>query len=207
MGNELRMLARLNAETEVHHSDADADLDRYVFRADATRADYRTYLTRLYGFVAPLEQALTRTPGLDSVIDLAGRAKTALLLYDLLALGMSLEEVQELPQCLSIPAFRGPAAALGWMYVAERPTLQAAVVRSHVETSLGRNIAASTAYLSCYAGHAGQRWRELALAMEEVASTAALADRMTHAASEGFRCLLRWKTQDSARDSSIRIAG
>jgi heme oxygenase (biliverdin-IX-beta and delta-forming) len=207
MGAELRVLARLNAETEVHHGDADADLDRYVFHAEATRADYRTYLARVYGFLAPLEQALNQTPGLDSIIDLAARAKSALLLYDLLALGMTLEEVQELPQCLSIPAFRGPAAALGWMYVAERPTLQAYVVRSHVESSLGRNIAASTAYLSCYAGHAGQRWRELAQAMEEVATTPGLADRMALAASEGFRCLLRWKTHDSARDSSIRIAG
>jgi heme oxygenase len=207
MGAELRMLARLNAETEVHHGDADSDLDRYVFHPDATRADYRTYLARVYGFIAPLEQALVRTPGLDQVVDLPARAKSALLLYDLLALGMTLEEVQELPQCLSIPAFRGPAAALGWMYVAERPTLQACVVRSHVESTLGRGIASSTAYLSCYAGHAGQRWRELAHAMEEVATTSALADRMALAASEAFRCLLRWKTQESARDASIRIAG
>ena len=201
------MLARLNAETEVHHGEADADLDRHVFREGADRAGYRTYLTRIYGFIAPLEQALVRTPGIDSIIDLTPRTKSALLLYDLLALGMTLEEVQELPQCLSIPTFRGPAAALGWMYVAERPTLQAAVVRSHVESSLGRGISASTAYLSCYAGHAGQRWRELALAMEEVATTPALADRMALAASEGFRGLLRWKMQDAARDSGIRIAG
>lgn len=201
------MLARLNAETEVHHGEADSDLDRYVFRADASRDDYRTYLTRIYGYVAPLEQALARTPGLDAILDLAARTKSALLLYDLLALGLTLEEVQELPQCLSIPTFRGPAAALGWLYVSERPTLQAAVVRSHVETSLGRGISASTAYLSCYAGHAGQRWRELALAMEEVATTPALADRMAIAASEGFRCLLRWKMQDAARDSGIRFAG
>lgn len=201
------MLARLNAETEVHHGDADADLDRYVFRGEASRADYRTYLARIYGFVVPLEQALAHTPGLDQLIDLQARSKSALLLYDLLALGMTLEEVQELPQCLAIPAFRGPAAALGWMYVAERPTLQAAVVRSHVETALGRGIAASTAYLSCYAGQAGQRWRELAEAMDEVASTAALADRIAFSAGEAFRSLLRWKTQDAARTSSIRIAG
>ncbi len=201
------MLARLNAETEVHHGDADADLDRFVFRDDASRTDYRTYLARVYGFVVPLEQALARAPGLGDIVDLQARSKSPLLLYDLLALGMTLEEVQELPQCLAIPAFRGAAAALGWMYVAERPMLQAAVVRSHVESALGRGIAASTAYLSCYAGQAGQRWRELAEAMDEVASTTALADRIAFSAGEAFRCLLRWKTQDAARTSSIRIAG
>jgi heme oxygenase len=192
------MLTRLNEETQVHHADADTDLDRYVFRPEATRTDYRTYLARAYGFVVPLEHALMHTPGLDDIIDLQARSKSALLLYDLLALGMTLQDVQELPQCLSVPSFKGPAAALGWMYVVERPMLQAAVVRSHLEGKLGRSIATSTAYLSCYAGQAGVRWRELALAMDRVASTPVLSDRIAAAASDAFRCLLRWKTSDVA---------
>jgi heme oxygenase len=207
MGVELRMLTRLNDETQVHHADADADLDRYVFRPEATRTDYRTYLARVYGFVVPLEQALMHTPGLDDILDLQARSKSALLLYDLLALGMTLEDVQELPLCLSVPAFKGPAAALGWMYVVERPMLQAAVVRSHLEGTLGRSIVASTAYLSCYAGQAGVRWRELALALDRVGSTPVLADRIASAASDGFRCLLRWKTSDLATASGIRLVG
>lgn len=207
MAGELRMLARLNAETEVHHGEADADLDRFVFGSGASRTDYRTYLARIYGFVVPLEQALAQTPGLADLIDLQARSKAALLVYDLLALGLTLEEVHDLPQCLAIPAFRGPAAALGWMYVTERPMLQAAVVRSHVESALGRGISASTAYLSCYAGQAGQRWRELADAMDAFASTAALADRIAFSAGEAFRSLLRWKLQDGSRASSTRVAG
>jgi heme oxygenase len=204
---ELRMLSRLNEETQVHHADADADLDRYVFHPDATRADYRTYLARVYGFVVPLEQALVHTRGLDDIIDLHERSKSALLLYDLLALGMTLQDVQELPQCLTIPSFKGPAAALGWMYVLERPMLQAPVVRSHLEAKLGRGIAAATAYLSCYAGHAGVRWRELALAMDRVGSTPVLADRIASAANDAFRCLLRWKASDAAPAAGIRAAG
>jgi heme oxygenase len=204
---ELRMLTRLNEETQVHHLEADADLDRYVFQYDATRTDYRTYLARVYGFVVPLEQALVHTPGLDDIIDLQARSKSALLLYDLLALGMTLQDVQELPQCLSIPSFKGPAAALGWMYVVERPMLQAPVIRTHLESKLGRGITASTAYLSCYAGHAGVRWRELALAMDRVASTPVLADRIATSASDAFRCLLRWKTSDLASSAGIRAAG
>ena len=204
---ELRMLTRLNDETQVHHADADADLDRYVFHPDATRTDYRTYLARTYGFVVPLEQALVHTPGLDDIIDLQERSKSALLLYDLLALGLPLDEAQELPQCLSIPAFRGPAAALGWMYVLERPMLQAAVLRSHLEAKHGRSIASSTAYLTCYAGQAGVRWRELALAMDRVGSTPVMADRIAAAASDAFRCLLRWKTSEVASSAGIRAAG
>jgi len=199
MLTDLRMLHRLNVETEVHHGEADADLDRYVFRDDVTRTHYRTYLARLYGFVVPLENALQHTPGLDDCIDLQARAKSATLLYDLLALGMTLQDASELPQCLSIPSFRGPAAALGWMYVAERPMLQAAVIKSHLEARLGRSLSTASAYLSCYSGQAGQRWRELGEAMDRVGSTPALADRIAISANEAFRCLLRWKTQDLAR--------
>ena len=202
---DLRMLHRLNVDTEVHHGEADADLDRYVFRDDVTRSHYRMYLARLYGFVVPLEQSLQRTPGLDDIIDLQARSKSATLLYDLLALGLTLQDASELPHCLSIPAFKGPAAALGWMYVAERPMLQAAVIKGHLEARLGHNMAAASAYLSCYTGQAGQRWRELGEAMDHVAATPALADRMTSAANDAFRCLLRWKTQDLSR-VHVRVA-
>lgn len=206
MPAELRILTKLNEATEPHHADADADLDRYVFRTDVTRGDYRTYLTRLYGFIVPLEQALAHTPGLADLIDLQARAKSAMLLYDLLALGLTLQDVAELPQCRTIPAFKGPAAALGWMYVAERPMLQAAVIRSHLEARLGRDMTSASSYLSCYSGQAGQRWRELGEAMERVAATTVLADRLATAASEGFRCLLRWRMQDLAR-TAVRYAG
>ena len=203
---ELGMLKRLNEVTEPHHADADSDLDRYVFREDVTRTHYRSYLARLYGFIVPLEQALAHTPGLDDLIDLQARSKASMLLYDLLALGMTLQDVSELPQCLAVPSFKGPAAALGWMYVAERPMLQAAVIRSHLEARLGREMTAASSYLSCYSGQAGQRWRELGEAMERVAQTAVLADRIATAASEGFRCLLRWRLQDLAR-TAVRYAG
>jgi len=203
---ELRILSRLNGATEPHHADADADLDRYVFRDDVTRTHYRTYLTRMYGFIVPLEHALAHTPGLDDILDLQARSKSAMLLYDLLALGLTLQDVAELPQCLSIPSFKGPAAALGWMYVAERPMLQAAVIRSHLEARLGRDMTAASSYLSCYSGQAGQRWRELGEAMDRVGSTSVLADRISTAASEAFRCLLRWRMQDLGQ-SAIRYAG
>ena len=122
MSDDLRVLNRLNLETRVHHSEADADVDHYLFRSHVTAADYRTFLTRVYGFVAPLEAALTGAPGIDEVLDLKARAKAALVAHDLLTLGMTLDEVRALPQC-EIPTFRGPASALGWLYVVERPHL------------------------------------------------------------------------------------
>ena len=59
----------------------------------------------------------------------------------------------------------------------------------------------------------GYYWtiRQSEVATDVMVRTAAALEeiypRLVGHASEGFRCLLRWKTQDSARDSSIRIAG
>lgn len=201
------MLARLNDETQHHHGEADRDVDRCLFRDDVTTEHYRTYLAHVYGFVVPLEAALAMAAGLDDVIDIRARAKSALVVHDLLALGMSMTDVNALPQCPAIPAFRGPAAALGWLYVAERPLLASAVVRSHLETSLRAEMAYASSYLSCFAGSVGARWRELGEAMDRVASSPLLADRIVSAAHEAFGALIRFRTVQSAAPPVIRIAG
>jgi heme oxygenase (biliverdin-IX-beta and delta-forming) len=205
---ELRLLTRLNDETQVHHPDADSDVDRYLFCDRVSALEYRTYLARVYGFLAPLEAALAMAPELEHLIDVRGRAKAALVAHDLLALGLSMNEVNELPQCLSIPTFRGPAAALGWMYIVERPLLASAVIRGHLATSLPTEMACASAYLMCYAGQVGGMWRSLGETMDRVASTTAIADRIVVAAHDAFRALRRWRTHDLQRvTSGIRYAG
>src|SRR4051812_9262744 len=168
---ELRLLARLNAETQIHHADADSDVDRYLFCEPIRSVDYKTYLERLYGFLVPVEAALAQAPELSSVIDVKGRSKAALVAHDLLALGMTMDEVNALPQCGRVAPFRGPAAALGWMYIVERPTLASAVIRGHLAAYLPTEMATASSYLMCYAGQVGAMWRELGMAMDQVAHT------------------------------------
>jgi heme oxygenase (biliverdin-IX-beta and delta-forming) len=206
--DELRTLARLNAETRPHHGEADADLDRFLFRGQVTADDYRAYLARWYGFLVPLEAALAMAPGLEEVIDVRSRAKSALVVHDLLALGMSMTEVNELPQCAAIPTFRGPAAALGWMYVVERPLLASAVLRGHLATHLRAEMAYAASYLSCYAGQVGSTWRELGTAMDRVAYTASVSDRIVASANEAFRALIRYRNVELVQPTlGMRIAG
>jgi heme oxygenase len=199
MGEPLHLLARLGRETLPHHADADADVDRYLFGSMTRAADYRTYLTRIYGFLLPFESALAQTPGLDLVIDVSMRAKAVYVLQDMLSLGMTMHEVAELPQTMSVPAFRGPAAALGWMYVAERPMLASAVIRRHLATRLPAEMLTSAAYLSCYSGLVGTMWRQLGEAMDRLAFAGGIADRIVDAAHEAFRAQHRWRTQDLQR--------
>jgi heme oxygenase len=206
--DDLRLLARLNEETQQHHGEADGDVDRYLFRTQVTPEDYRTYLTRVYGFLVPLEANLAMAPGLDEVIDVRIRAKAALVVHDLLALGMTMNEVNELPQCQAIPQFRGPANALGWMYVSERPLLASAVLKSHLTTYLRAEMAYASSYLSCYSGQVGSLWRDLGLAMNRVAYSQTVADRILMSAHEAFRTLIRFRATDvQGARPSVRIAG
>ena len=193
------MLARLGRETQSHHADADADLDRYLFGPNTTGEDYRTYLVRIFGFIAPYEAAIMTTPQLEEVVDLGSRTKTPLLLHDLYALGMTDAEIADIPLCMNVPSFRGAAAALGWMYVAERPILASAVIRRHLISRLPGEMALASAYLSCYAGNVGRMWRKLGTALEKVALTPAVADRMIASAHEAFRTQHRWRMQDLQR--------
>jgi len=193
------MLARLGRETQSHHADADSDLDRYLFGPTTTAADYRTYLVRIYGFVAPFEHMITSTPQLEDIVDMRARIKTPLLLHDLYALGMTDDEIANIPMCMNVPSFRGAAAALGWMYVVERPVLASAVIRRHLETRLPGEMATASAFLGCYAGNVGRMWRALGQAVEKVATTPAIADRIVVSAHEAFRTQHRWRMQDLQR--------
>jgi heme oxygenase len=206
MADDLRMLARLNAETQPHHGDADGDVDVYLFRRDVTAEAYRTFLCRVYGFLVPIEAALLSAPSLEEAIDVRARVKSALLVHDLLSLGMSMDQVNALPQAAG-PTFRGPAAALGWLYVIERPMLSAAVIRSHLATSLPTEMVLASAYLACYSGQVGTLWRELGQAMDRVAYSQAVADRMVVSAHESFRALSRWRRHEPKHETGIRIAG
>ena len=201
------MLVRLNEETQPHHAEADSDVDRYLFGREVTPEHYRTFLTRVYGFLVPLEGSLLMAPGLLEVVDVRERAKSALVVHDLLALGMTMGDINALPQCQHIPAFRGPAAALGWMYVIERPLLASAVLRSHLSTSLRGEMAYASSYLSCYSGQVGAMWRELGEAMDRVAYSPTVADRMVAAAHDAFRTLIRFRASELPQAPSIRIAG
>lgn len=206
MGEDLRMLARLNLETRAHHADADGDVDAYLFRPRVQVADYRAFLSRVYGFIVPLEAALMNAPSLEEALDVRHRIKSALLVHDLLALGMTVDEVNALPQAAA-PTFRGPAAALGWMYVLERPLLSAAVIRGHLSTFLPTEMALASAYFLCYSGQVGAQWRELGEAMDRVAYAQAVADRMVAGAHDAFRALSRWRRADPLQQVGIRIAG
>jgi len=190
------MVERLNAETQIHHKDADADSDA-LFDRDVTASQYLVYLMRVYGFEAPLDSAIAMTPKLELVLDLRARSRAGFLAQDLMALGVRPAAVAAMPLCLAIPQFRSVAEAMGWLYVVERTTLAHNVIRRHLTTRFPLEMEAASAYLSSYDGVVGKRWHEFGEALDEVARHPAVAERIVAAANDGFRCRRTWFLQDT----------
>ena len=198
-----QMLIELNMSTRAEHAEADAPWLDLLMR-DITADQYAHLLRRVYGFEAPLEASLAYTPHLSLVIDPRERARSGLIAQDLLALGFAPAQLTRLPQCLEIAPFRGPAEALGWMYVAERSTLLHTHVRRHVQDRLPQ-AANATAFLADCDGVVSERWNDLGRVLDEVARRPELVRQIASAAHDAFRCQRQWMA-DGERDAHARGA-
>jgi heme oxygenase len=187
------MLTRLNLETRTLHPDADA-LWVELLAFEASPEDYCRTLVAAYGFEAPVEAALALTRGVTGVIALRPRARSGLIVQDLLTLGFTPARIARLPQCCQIVPFRDVPEAPGWLYVCERATLLHETVRRHLHATLDGVHA--WAYLSAYEGHTGMRWQELGQALDHAAHTQDIEDQIIAAARDAFATQRRWLSSD-----------
>jgi heme oxygenase len=183
------MLVRLEIETHVHTPSADAD--RLVLFDDSSVPAYRQFLSRVYGFEAPVEEALARTNGLDPQIATL-HAFTQLLHADLRVLGLTDPQIGRLARC-AVPELKSPAPALGWLYVLERNTLLHGLIRRHVARRIPKEMASAVSYLSMYEGKPGTRCRTLGTVLDSFARhTAFVPGQIVSAAHEAFRTQRHW---------------
>jgi heme oxygenase len=182
------MLSRLEVETRSFHSHADAPWFPFM-GPDVTRARYTDQLAAVYGFEAPIEAALALTARVALLVQLKQRARSGLIVQDLLALGLSPSKIARLPQCSQILPFRDLTEVMGWMYVVERATLLYDAIRSHLQSRLAQ---APCAYLGAYKGVTSERWDELGMTLDRVAYSPRTADQVLAAARAAFACHRAW---------------
>ncbi|MDB4962748.1 MAG: bphO [Myxococcales bacterium] len=166
-------------------------------------AAYRAYLTSLYGFESPFEEALALS-GHVALGFVAPRIKTGRIADDLLALGLTAADFVRLSRRQHIDRFSSAAQSLGWLYVIERLTLHHGALRDHLAATLPDELAVAGSYLAAYDGDTGDLWRELRLELEHVARSPAAADRMVAAAHEAFACQIAWLEQAEG-DGSVLV--
>jgi len=184
------MLARLDRETGEHHADSVRGWTRLVDGDQVARDEYIRQLVMTYGFEAPYEAACQYTPGLAQTIDLRGRWRSGLIAQDLLALGWKPDEITRV-RCHSVSPFQDAAEALGWMYAVERATLCHLDVRDEL-VSRFVDLSRACAYLGAYERAVSRRWSELGVAIDQLAASRRVSDRILAAACEAFAKLREW---------------
>jgi heme oxygenase len=137
---------------------------------------------------------LITTPKLV-IADRLDRTRSGLLAQDLLALGVTPGRLTALPQARITP-FDDPIEALGWKYVAERPSqLHSAIKRNVVQRA--PTTANALAYLSASDGIAAARWQSLGMFLDEIAIRPLAADRLISAAKAAFMVMGAWFRESS----------
>jgi heme oxygenase len=187
----MRPIQRLDDETRQLHADLEAE---NMVLLDATELPhYQRYLTRTYGFVAPVERSLLDTPGLSAFVDSRRLKKSLLIEQDLAATGFKPLEVQSIPQCMWIPWFDNPHTALGWAYVIERNTLSFAHLFRHLANVLPGEAAFAASYLKVYTGVSGEMWRSFSDGVDAAGSSQRHLETIIAGAASAFRNLRRWR--------------
>jgi heme oxygenase len=177
------MLARLKRETQGLRASADEGRLEPL-RTTATRASYVSYLSRIFGFEAPIEAAFAATRDLGYLVDLRWRPNIRLLRADLTALGVV--EPARLP-ATPMPRFATVTEALGWMYVVEQNVTLHGQLHRHFARWLPGELAAAGCYLS-----RGDRLDDLGAALDAHATRPEIATKIVDAACTAFRRQRLW---------------
>ncbi len=185
-----RLLLNLSIATRHWHADVDDPwLD--LLRPSVAVSDYLAQLVRLYGLIAPFESAIRYTPGIEPFVDVHQMSRAGLLAKDLLTLGLSPAQVANIPACDALTTFRGPAEAIGWLYVVERSTLLQDGIRRHLLHQLPQ-VECACAYLTAYDRRPGDHWQQFGDLLERVGKTPEQAEELLAAATAGFDAARRW---------------
>ena len=161
-----------------------------ILDEDATDGVYVRYLSRMYGFHAPLEHRFAAHAGLEAAgFAAVQRAKRDLLRADLAALDVA---AADLPRCGQLQVLGDVTRAAGVAYVVEGSTLGGRFILTHMKGALGHLIGRATAFLAGYGEHTGSMWKQFTALCDRVLSDDAAIDAAVAGARETFAALITW---------------
>lgn len=153
--NMMTLFQSLKTETKIEHDELEKALD--LLSPDFSLDDYRELLKKFWGVYFPVEELIHQS----SLVKFYGeRFKTELIHQDLLALGLSDEEIINLPKVVLKNSLNNPEALMGILYVLEGSSLGAMVLTRHFHSRFGLNILNGLAFFSGYGEKTPVMWKE-----------------------------------------------
>ena len=192
------ILERLKLETSIQHEGLERKLN--LLSPDFTRASYRVLLEKFLGFYEPLEAKLLAGTGLDkNVFDLALRQKTPSLKRDLEALGLTDQQIQDLPRSTQseLPKLNLPEHCAGCLYVLEGATLGGQIISKHLTALLGIGPSTGGEFFMGYGNQTGLKWREFRTFCESYTATCQTPDAIILGAQDTFQKFEAWTCTSS----------
>ena len=160
------ILKRLKMSTSASHTALEDQLP--LMNADLSREGYCQFVSRFFGFYAPLETQLLASPHWHQLaFDYAPRQKTSRLAHDLLALGRSHADLEATPRCTDLPACITPEQLLGCLYVIEGATLGGRSITRHLQARLGLTPESGGAFFDGYGAQTGLYWKAFCTMLSE----------------------------------------
>lgn len=185
------LLDALRSATRPLHDQLEQSLD--IQRRLNSFSDYQNLLRRFYGFYEPLERRLARVAGYETIpFDPRPRFKAQKLHADLMALGLSNEEITAIPQCDQLPNVDGPAQAMGCWYVLEGATLGGQMIRRHLESRLGLDVNSGGNFFYSYGREVGPMWNAFCILLNQSAFPPSDELRAVTSAVETFGSFGDW---------------
>lgn len=189
--SEHTILGLLRTQTRQQHDRIEKSLD--LTNGAETVDEYRNLLERFFGFYAPTEPLAAAIAAFEGVrFDFAPRLKTPHLQTDLLARGLSVEQIAQLPICKNLPVIETPAQFFGYLYVAEGSTLGGQIISRHFAQKLDISEENGGMFFQAYGAQTGAMWRGFQTAITDFAEDGTHEDEIIAAAIETFEKLQIW---------------
>lgn len=185
------ILPRLKQATAARHAAIESRSE--LLDPRLSRAGYRACLRRFFGYYAPLELSLLRSRAWHGAgLTYGDRHKTQRLSQDLLALGVTPEELEQTPLCRGLPDLSTTARLFGCLYVIEGATLGGQIVTRHLHASLGVTPLSGGAFFGGYGALTGSRWKAFGTQLNAFAMRSGGDDEIVASANETFETLDHW---------------
>jgi heme oxygenase len=158
-----------------------------LFRQKFDNAALLPYLIKFWGFHLPIEERLGAFPDWQAYnFDFTKRRKLSLLQKDLLNLGLSQEQIENIPLCQDLPELKSFAQALGAMYVLEGSTLGGRFILQQMQKTIQRGCA----YFDSYGEKTPSMWKEFCNLLDSYSANQ--EDEILSAAIQTYEKLNAW---------------